>query len=248
VGVEQLDAVAVGIAEIDVHGVSGPVPAGAALDLAAEAEGAGHVAGAQQVVGFRRRIGDMVQPRPGAVEEHDVVRVALALEKNPEDGVALGETYSVSRKPACMLRRPAHRHQDLDRGAEPRRRRQMELVSSRGTPVCARTERNAGGIVRCSVRPWGATHACGGARVEAASAVEVLSVSTRRLIRSHASRARHQRVVAYLRLRAVVVPASAHWRQPDHPGMNARLAAIRRSHAWLARCRTAGRTRSAAGS
>ncbi len=91
--VEQFDAVAVGIAEIDEHRVPRPVPPGPALDRQAEAETARHVAGFQQVGAFLRKIGEVMQPWARAVEEHDVVRIALALQEHAAQRAAAGDVF-----------------------------------------------------------------------------------------------------------------------------------------------------------
>ena len=82
VGVEQFDAVAVGIAHIDVHRMPRSVPPRATFDAGAETEFAGEIAGLQQMVHLGREEREMVQARSGAVEEYDIVRVALTLQED----------------------------------------------------------------------------------------------------------------------------------------------------------------------
>src|SRR5580700_5918356 len=81
-GIEQFDAMAVGIAEVDEQRVARTVAAGTVLDALAEAEAAEHVAGEKQPRRFRNREGKMMQPRAGPGGEDDVVRIALALEEH----------------------------------------------------------------------------------------------------------------------------------------------------------------------
>src|SRR6516225_8413266 len=75
---------AVRIAEVHEHRVSRPVASRSALDASAEAECARDIASVQEMVHFRRQIRDMMKTRTGAVEEDDVVRIALALQENAE--------------------------------------------------------------------------------------------------------------------------------------------------------------------
>ena len=98
---------AVGVAEIDIERMARAVPAGSALDARAEAERAGDVAGAQDADAFRRGESNMVQPRAGAFEEHDVVRVALALQEHA--GQLLALRHDVFAQPE------AGRHVELGR-------------------------------------------------------------------------------------------------------------------------------------
>ena len=58
------------------------------LDLVAETQCSRHVASAQQVMRLRRGEGEMVQPRPGAIEEDNVVRIAFAGEEYAKELVA----------------------------------------------------------------------------------------------------------------------------------------------------------------
>src|SRR5207249_2748734 len=81
-GVEQLDAMAVRVAHIDVHRMPRPMPPRTALDAGPIAEFTRDVAGMQQVMDLRREEGKMMQARTRAVEENDVMRIALALQKH----------------------------------------------------------------------------------------------------------------------------------------------------------------------
>ncbi len=87
-GVEQLDAVAVGIAQVDEQRVPGSVPAGTEFDVVGKAHGGGEIADVEEQVGFRNGEGGMMQPRPGARREHDIVRIALALQEHEHRIVA----------------------------------------------------------------------------------------------------------------------------------------------------------------
>src|SRR5262249_26020793 len=82
VRVERLDPMAVGIAEIHVHGMAGAMPAGPTLDTAAKPERAGDIAGVEDVVAFGARECSVMQARTRLLEEHDVVRIALALQED----------------------------------------------------------------------------------------------------------------------------------------------------------------------
>ncbi len=83
VGVEQLDAVAVGIAA-SRHTWRGRARDGRACALRScrSRVRAGEIAGVEQMVHLWREEREMMQPRPRAVEEDDVVRIALALQEH----------------------------------------------------------------------------------------------------------------------------------------------------------------------
>src|SRR5581483_6421158 len=66
----------------DEQRVPRPVASRPALDACAIAELPRDVAGVQHVMYFRRTERDVMQPWSGAVEEHDVVGIALALEED----------------------------------------------------------------------------------------------------------------------------------------------------------------------
>src|SRR5262249_40009037 len=87
---EQFDPMAVGIAEIHVHGMTGAMPAGTALDTAAKPERAGDIAGVEDVVAFGARECSVMQARTRLLEEHDVVRIALALQEDAGEFSAPG--------------------------------------------------------------------------------------------------------------------------------------------------------------
>ena len=100
VGREQLHAVAVRIAHVGVKRVSRPVASRPALDVEAVAELTRDVARPNERMRVRGRERDVVEARPWAGEEDEIVRVALPLQ---EDRHAVrrssGVTYSLMRKP-----------------------------------------------------------------------------------------------------------------------------------------------------
>src|SRR5262245_857932 len=67
VRIEQLDAVPVGIAEVDEQRVPRTVPARTVLEIATEAERAGDVAGLKEAMRFGDRERDVVEARAAAV-------------------------------------------------------------------------------------------------------------------------------------------------------------------------------------
>src|SRR5262245_60930801 len=79
---------AIGIAEIDEQRVADAVTAGPALEIAAIAEAAGDVAHVNEVAALRHREGEVMQARTTAVGEHDVMRIALALQPGAPQFVA----------------------------------------------------------------------------------------------------------------------------------------------------------------
>src|SRR5262245_2540324 len=80
---EQLDAVAVGIAQIDEARVARTeMPARSPFDARAEAVPSQKIADVHEMVDFRDRERGMVQARSGIVDEDDVVRIALALQED----------------------------------------------------------------------------------------------------------------------------------------------------------------------
>src|SRR6478672_3017511 len=80
--VEQLDAMPVRIAEIDERRVTRAMPPRPALDRSAKAELARDIAGLQQVMVLLREECRVMQLRTCAMEEYDVVRIALALQED----------------------------------------------------------------------------------------------------------------------------------------------------------------------
>ena len=74
----DLHPVPVGIAQVDVEGVGHPVAAGAALDVPLLVQRAEDVASAQHLVRLVREEAQVVQARPGAAGEGDVVHGLLA--------------------------------------------------------------------------------------------------------------------------------------------------------------------------
>src|SRR5690349_24331696 len=93
-GVEQLDPMAVWIAEVDEQRMAGTVPARAVLEVLAETERARDVAGLKEAMRLRDRERHMMEARARAIGDHDVLRIALALnenEKELEDAVGRNE-------------------------------------------------------------------------------------------------------------------------------------------------------------
>jgi hypothetical protein len=106
VGIEQPDAVTVGISQIDEQHVAGAVAAGPAFDIGREAHIGGEIAHIEEVIGSGQTERGVMQPRPDAGREHDVVRVALALQEHEQELVgAVGEMYS-DRQATCALAVP----------------------------------------------------------------------------------------------------------------------------------------------
>ncbi len=89
VGVEQLDAMVVGIAHIDEQRMARAVAAGPVFDVDGIAHLGREIADVEEVIGFRDAEGGVMQPRPGAGREHDVVRIALALQEHEEQFLAV---------------------------------------------------------------------------------------------------------------------------------------------------------------
>ncbi len=75
----DLDAVPIGIADVEEEGVGDAVPAGPALQARKKAGGRHHVAQVDDVERGRRPVGEVVQARTGAVGEGEIVHVALAM-------------------------------------------------------------------------------------------------------------------------------------------------------------------------
>src|SRR4051812_7814761 len=87
---EQLDAVAVRVADIKKERVRDAVPARPALHVGEIARGRHHIAKVQDVERSRRPDADVMQPRSAAVGEGEVVDIALAVQPNrPELAVAV---------------------------------------------------------------------------------------------------------------------------------------------------------------
>src|SRR3981081_770818 len=80
--VEQLDAMPVGLAEIDEQRMPRGASAGSVLQVSAEAERARDVAGLENAMRLSDREGHVVEARAGPVGENDVVRIALALQEH----------------------------------------------------------------------------------------------------------------------------------------------------------------------
>jgi hypothetical protein len=80
---EQLDAMAVGIAQIDEARIArAEMTARSPFDARSEAVPPEQVADVHEVIDFRDREGGVVQARSRIVDEDDVVRIAFALQEN----------------------------------------------------------------------------------------------------------------------------------------------------------------------
>lgn len=115
---EKLHAMLIRIAEINEQRVPGPVPAGSVFDIPAEFHATRHVTGVNDVARIRHRIGEAMQPRPGAVGEHDVVRIALALKNNKDEvGVfSIPGLFRDMKNAAAATADPALNKEILDLG------------------------------------------------------------------------------------------------------------------------------------
>lgn len=151
---EELDSVAIRVAHIDELGVTGAMPARAALYLWSESSLAGNVTGAEQSVRVDGRIGDVVEARSIAAEEDDVVWVALALQ---EDGgqivVVRGQVLAEAEaEPRVELTTRSHRGSKQLEVVEPLRAAGPVQLETRDQPgldshAGAELERDAGWIV-----------------------------------------------------------------------------------------------------
>ena len=81
----ELEAVAVGIADVEEERVRNAVAAGAALDVLQIAAGGHHVAQVQDVHRRRHPIGEMMQARATAIGDGEVVDIALAVHPGRRD-------------------------------------------------------------------------------------------------------------------------------------------------------------------
>src|SRR6201999_3050488 len=81
---QELGAMSVGIAQIGVIGVAMAVPPGSVLDAIREADVAGAIEPANEVEHRLDHVADMMELRPAPVQEHDVPRIALAIEEDAD--------------------------------------------------------------------------------------------------------------------------------------------------------------------
>src|SRR5215467_1244973 len=82
VGVEQLNAMPVGIAHVDEQRVTGAVAARSVLNVLSKSHVESEIADIEEVIRLRDAKRRVVQPRPGAGRKHDVVWIALSLQED----------------------------------------------------------------------------------------------------------------------------------------------------------------------
>src|SRR5262245_19196542 len=84
VGIEQLDAVSVGIAQVHEERVTGSMAARPEFDIGGKTHLGREVADIEEMIGLRNSKRGVVQPRPVAGGKDNVVRVAFALQEDEE--------------------------------------------------------------------------------------------------------------------------------------------------------------------
>src|SRR5258708_28320724 len=87
-GIEQLDAVSVRIAQVDEERVAGAMATRPELDIGGKAHFGGEIADIEKVIGFRDRERGVMEPRPCPGGKHDIVGVALALQEHEQEFLA----------------------------------------------------------------------------------------------------------------------------------------------------------------
>ena len=135
--VEQLDAVAVGIAHIDEQRQPRPMPPRTELDVFGKTQIRGEIADIEEVIRFPDAERGVMQPRPGAGRKHDVVRIALALQEYEQRIVAAVRRNIFGQpeaQPRVKFQLALHvRHQDLEM-IDAVRRRAVVMLEAREQP------------------------------------------------------------------------------------------------------------------